>query len=157
MLVMEELNKLFREKGRTLGCVESFTGGLFASEVVAVPGASHFFKGGLVTYTNEEKNRILSIPYAEIDKNGVVSQEIAGQMAGNGSRLLNVNYCVAFTGNAGPEVMEDKPAGEVYVAVTAYDLTRVYKCNLSGNRDEIRKQAVEIGARLVMQLLNENN
>ena len=50
-----ELNKLFREKGRTLGSVESFTGGRFASEVTSVSGASHFFKGALVTYATEEK------------------------------------------------------------------------------------------------------
>ena len=55
------INKLFREKGRTLGSVESFTGGSFAKEITSVSGASHFFKGALVTYATEEKARILAL------------------------------------------------------------------------------------------------
>ena len=58
-MTAERINQLFREKGYTLGSVESFTGGAFASAIVDVSGASHFYKGGFVTYTNEEKNRIL--------------------------------------------------------------------------------------------------
>ena len=54
-------------------------------------------------------------PYSEIDTYGVVSQEIAGQMASHGKNLLNVDYCVSFTGNAGPTAMEGKPVGEVYI------------------------------------------
>ena len=96
-----DINRLFREKGRTLGSVESFTGGGFAKDITSVSGASHFFKGALVTYATEEKARILGIPYTDIDQYGVVSQEIAGQMAGHGKALLNVDYCVSFTGNAG--------------------------------------------------------
>ena len=72
------INKLFREYGRTLGSVESFTGGLFAREITKVSGASHFFKGALVTYASEEKNRILGISYDVIDQYGVVSREVAG-------------------------------------------------------------------------------
>ena len=103
------INKLFREKGRTLGSVESFTGGLFAKEITSVSGASHFFKGALVTYATEEKNRLLGISYKDIDEFGVVSKEVAAQMASNGKKLLNVDYCVSFTGNAGPSAMEGKP------------------------------------------------
>ena len=88
----ETINKLFREKGYTLGCVESFTGGSFASAVTSVSGASHFFKGGLVTYATEEKQRILGISWETIDQYGVVSQEIAGEMAGHGKALLCFFY-----------------------------------------------------------------
>ena len=85
------INKLFREKGRTLGSVESFTGGAFAKEITSISGASHFFKGALVTYATEEKNRLLGIPYKDIDEFGVVSKEVAAQMASNGKKLLNVD------------------------------------------------------------------
>lgn len=79
----KQINELFRKYGRTLGSVESFTGGLFASDITRVPGASHFYKGGLVTYATDEKVRLLGISYEDVDNYGVVSQEIAGQMAGH--------------------------------------------------------------------------
>ena len=131
-------NKLFREKGRTLGSVESFTGGSFAKEITSVSGASHFFKGALVTYATEEKNRLLGIPYKDIDEFGVVSKEIAAQMASNGKKLLNVDYCVSFTGNAGPSAMENKPVGEVHIGVAFLDATQVHSYQLEVTRNEIQ-------------------
>ena len=139
-----EINKIFREKGRTLGSVESFTGGRFASEITSVSGASHFFKGALVTYATEEKSRILGISYKDIDEFGVVSKEVAGQMASNGKKLLNVDYCVSFTGNAGPEAMEGKPVGEIHIGVAFYDSVQVHSFNLEGSREQIQLKAINI-------------
>ena len=142
-MTSEEINKLFREYGRTLGSVESFTGGLFAKEMTGVPGASHFYKGGLVTYATEEKNRLLGITYQEIDQYGVVSQEIAARMALNGQKVLNVDYCVSFTGNAGPEAMEGKPVGEIYIGIAVYDKVEVHAFSLNGDRESIQKEGVK--------------
>ena len=152
-----ELNKLFREKGRTLGSVESFTGGLFSREITSVPGASHFFKGALVTYATEEKARLLGISYSDIDQYGVVSKEVAGQMASNAKKLLNVDYCVSFTGNAGPSAMEDKPVGEVHIGVAFYDKTQVHSFNLEGSREEIQQKAIKIAYELLEHAILENN
>ena len=154
------INKLFREKGRTLGSVESFTGGSFAKEITSISGASHFFKGALVTYATEEKNRILGISYKDIDEFGVVSKEVAGQMASNGKngkKLLNVDYCVSFTGNAGPSAMEDKPVGEIHIGIAFLDTTRVYSYNLEGSRNEIQDKAINIAFELLESLILENN
>ena len=151
------INKLFREYGRTLGSVESFTGGLFAREITKVSGASHFFKGSLVTYASEEKNRILGIPYKDIDEYGVVSREIAAQMAANGQKLLNVDYCVSFTGNAGPTAMEDKPVGLIYIGIAIYDKVEVYEFHLSGDRDTIQNEGVNNALKLLEQKILENN
>ena len=151
------INKLFREYGRTLGSVESFTGGLFAREITSYPGASHFFKGALVTYASEEKNRILGISYQDIDQYGVVSREVAAQMASNGQKLLNVDYCVSFTGNAGPEAMEGKPVGLVYIGVAIYDRIEVYELQLSGSRDDIQKEGVINALELLEKKILENN
>ena len=151
------INKLFREYGRTLGSVESFTGGLFAREITAVSGASHFFKGALVTYASEEKNRILGISYQDIDQYGVVSREVAAQMAANGQKLLNVDYCVSFTGNAGPDAMEGKPLGLVYIGVAIYDRIEVYELHLSGSRDDIQKEGVENALEILEKKILENN
>ncbi len=151
------INKLFREYGRTLGSVESFTGGLFAREITKVSGASHFFKGALVTYASEEKNRILGISYDVIDEYGVVSKEVAAQMASNGQKLLNVDYCVSFTGNAGPTAMEGKPVGLIYIGIAIYDKVEVYEFHLSGDRDTIQNEGVINALKLLEQKILENN
>lgn len=151
------INSLFREKGRTLGSVESFTGGGFAKAITSVSGASHFFKGALVTYATEEKNRMLGIPYSDIDQYGVVSKEVAAQMASNGKKLLNVDYCVSFTGNAGPEAMEGKPVGEIHIGIAFLDKTQVHSFNLEGTREEIQNKAIDIAFDLLEHLLLENN
>ena len=151
------INKFFREYGRTLGSVESFTGGLFAREITAVSSASHFFKGALVTYASEEKNRILGISYQDIDQYGVVSREVAAQMAANGQKLLNVDYCVSFTGNAGPTAMEGKPVGLIYIGVAIYDKVEVYEFNLEGSRDDIQKEGVNNALEILEKKILENN
>ena len=141
-MTSEEINKLFREKGYTLGSVESFTGGLFAKEITRVSGASHFYKGGLVTYATEEKNRLLDIPYEDIDQYGVISEQIALAMAKQGQKLLNVDVCVSFTGNAGPEAMEGKPVGEIYIGIAYFEEVEVYAFLLKGSREDIQKEGV---------------
>ena len=151
------INKLFREKGRTLGSAESFTGGSFAKEITSVSGASHFFKGALVTYATEEKARILGISYKDIDEFGVVSKEIAAQMASNAKKLLNVDYCVSFTGNAGPSAMEGKPVGEIHIGVAFYDTTQVHSYLLEGSREEIQNKAIDIAFDLLEQAILQNN
>ena len=142
-MTSEEINKLFREKGLSLGSVESFTGGLFAKEITSVPGASHFFKGALITYATEEKNRLLDISYDDIDQYGVVSEQIAYQMALKGQQLLNVDVCVSFTGNAGPDAMEGKKVGEIYIGVAYLDKVEVYPFLLKGDRETIQKEGVK--------------
>ena len=137
-----EVNKLFREKGLTLGSVESFTGGLFAKEITAVSGASKFYKGGLVTYATEEKARLLGISQEDIAKYGVVSKEIALQMAEKGRKVLDVDVCVSFTGNAGPDAMENKPVGEVYIGIATKDEVKAYPFLLKGDRKSIQEQGV---------------
>ena len=152
----ERINQLFREHGRTLGSVESFTGGGFANAITNVSGASHFFKGGFVTYATEEKNRILGISYETIDRYGVVSQEVAGEMASHARSLLNVDYCVSFTGNAGPSAMEGKPVGEIYIGISFKDTCQVYEYHLEGTRDEIKNKAIDIAFELLEKIFLRN-
>ena len=152
-----ELKEEFVARNRTLGCVESFTGGLFAREMTKVPGASKFFKGGIVTYATEEKIRILGVNEQTVQQHGVVSQEVAGEMVAHGKYLLNVDYCISFTGNAGPDAMENKPVGEVYIGVCTQDLAQVQRFQLSGSRDEIQTQAVALGMEMLKNMLLEKN
>ena len=152
---VQEINQLFREEGITLGSVESFTGGLFAKEMTSVSGASHFYKGGLVTYFTEEKNRLLGIPYQEIDQFGVVSKEIAAAMALKGKVVLNVDYCVSFTGNAGPEAMEGKPVGEIHIGIANNCGVKVFSHQLQGSRAEIQQKGVELALNYLKTIIFE--
>ncbi len=158
---MKETVKLLQEKCRelevTIGSVESFTGGEFAHTITSVPGASHFFKGALVTYATEEKNRLLGISYHDIDVNGVVSSEISRQMADLGRKKLNVDYCISFTGNAGPEVLEKKEAGEIYIAISTYEDTQVYEYHLKGKRREVQHKAILIALDLLLSQIEKIN
>ncbi|WGI36591.1 CinA family protein [Mesomycoplasma lagogenitalium] len=118
----------------TIASVESFTGGAFSAKIVSTPGASAYFKGSLVTYWNEIKEKL------NVDTSlGVVNEKVALSMALNGKKFFNVDYCFAFTGNAGPDVLDQKPVGEVYIAIN----DKVIKLLLKGNRKEIINQAVE--------------
>ena len=151
----QDINTLFREKGLTLGSVESFTGGLFAREMTAVPGASKFYKGGLVTYATEEKVRLLGIPQKDVDQYGVVSKEIALQMAALGREKLNVDYCISFTGNAGPEAMENKPVGEVYIGLATPQKVEVFPYRLEGDRHKIQENAIFLAYTLLENALKK--
>ena len=153
----EQLKEEFVKRGRTLGSVESFTGGLFAREMTKVPGASKFFKGSIVSYATEIKSRIVGVNENTIKNYGVVSQEVAGEMCSHGKFLLDVDYCISFTGNAGPEAMEGKPVGEIYIGVCAYDLARVQRFQLSGDRLSIQDQAISLGIEMLRLLLEEKN
>ena len=148
----QEVQDKFVKKGLTIGSIESFTGGLFAKEVTSVPGASAYYKGTIVTYATSIKERLLGISHDDVLQYGVVSKQIAEQMAYYGRDLLDVDVCVAFTGNAGPDAMEGKPVGEVYIAISTKEKTTVYPFNLKGDRLEIQSQAVKIAQDLLKKL-----
>ena len=153
-MTAEEIHALFINANRTLGSVESFTGGRFASSMTAIPGASRFFVGAYVTYATWEKVRLLNIKKERVDAYGVVSQEIAGDMAMHGRFLLDSDYCISFTGNAGPTPMENKPVGLIYIGVSAYNYTQVFQYLLKGNREEIINQALNLGYAHLAKMLH---
>lgn len=139
------IKEAFTENKLTLGSVESFTGGLFASTITDIPGASQFFKGSLVTYATEEKIKLLGIKKELVDTYGVVSSECAVAMAEHGRKKLGVDVCVSFTGNAGPSAMEDKPVGLVYIAIAGPKGTKVARVQLALERNIIRQWCVSMG------------
>jgi len=141
---MNSLKEAFNKKGLTLGSVESFTGGLFASSVVSLSGASTFFKGALVTYYTEEKVRLLGIDQSLVDSFGVVSKEISEEMAKKGIEKLGVDVCISFTGNAGPDAMEGKPVGKVFMSIATKNKVVTFENLLKGTRKEIREEAISL-------------
>jgi len=141
--MMNELAQLLIENNISISSVESFTVGNFASMLGSVPGISKVYKGSLVTYQSLTKERLLSIDHDIIEKCGVVSKEIASLMCINGKVILDSDICVSFTGNAGPDAMEGKPVGEVYIGMNFKNDVSIYKLDLKGSRKEIVDQAIQ--------------
>ena len=139
----KELIRLCKENKITISSCESLTAGLFCSTLASVPGASAVLKGGLVTYFTEMKQVLAHVESDLIQKYGVVSKECALQMAQNAREITNATYCVSFTGNAGPDIMEDKPAGCVYCAIASQQNVYVFHFQYEGlNRNDVRMQVV---------------
>ena len=150
----QKLIERLTEKNLTLGSVESFTGGLFAKKVTDVSGASKVFKGALVTYSKELKESLLGIPASFIEEHGVVSYEVCQQMAIKGKKVLGVDVCVAFTGNAGPEVSEDGgEVGEVYIAVCYAGQVWPIPLHLELGREGNREYAVEAALTALLSII----
>lgn len=132
-----------RERGQTLACAESCTGGLIASALTEVPGSSDCFKGGAVSYWAEVKNSLLGVPRDVIEKKGVVSSECARAMAEGASRLLSCEYALSTTGIAGPGGAEPgKPVGTVWLGLSTPDGTCTELLHAEGDRGHVRLQAV---------------
>jgi len=144
------------EKGLTLGSAESLTGGLFASTICSIPGASRVFKGAVVSYAEEVKEHLLGVSEKTIAEHGVVSKEVAEEMALGALKALNVDLAVSFTGNAGPTAEPgEAPVGRVDMALAireknAAPKVLVYEEDFTGERNAIRESCVNfILARLL--------
>ena len=152
------LNNL-RADGRKLIFAESLTGGLLVDAFVSVAGASDVVLGSEVTYANELKVALLGVDEDTIAKYGVVSAEVATQMAqgvcavGQGSTELPAGKVIALatTGNAGPD---GDPVGLVFIALYDGSKPKVRELNLTGSRQEIRQQTVAQAIELLREHLS---
>ncbi len=152
---MKTLLETLQKKQLTLSSCESLTGGMFASNFVSVPGASTVFKGALVTYQTKTKAKLLQTPIEQLIEHGVISAWTAKLMARQTQSILDSRVCVSFTGNAGPDVMEDKPVGTVFIGYAIDDQCVVDKHLFKGNRMEIREQCIRQATKRLNQLLEE--
>ena len=149
-------------EGRTLVTAESCTGGGIGAALTAVPGSSAVFMGGVITYTNEVKNALLGIPVELLQKEGVVSEAVAWAMAVGARERLCADVAISVTGLAGPSGDEfGNPVGTVYIGFSDITHTAVEHHVFSGDRQQVRQQAVKASLRMILNELrrdsNENN
>ncbi len=153
--VVAGIHEIFREKGLTLSIAESCTGGLISHYITALPGASAFFEAGVVTYSSKSKERILGVSHEIILTCGVVSEETARDMAEKVRQLTGTACSLSTTGNLGPDVLEDKEAGLVYMAVSTGTQTLSREMRFTGNRGEIKENAAFAALKLLLKVVKE--
>ena len=149
-VVVEELKK--RKKSFT--AAESLTAGLFQATLADFSGVSAIFNGGFVTYSLEEKSKMLDISEQELKKHGVVSEFTAKKMAEQARIKTQSDYGVSLTGVAGPDSLEGHPAGTVFIGLAHAKGTEVIKANIAGrSRADVRHIAVMHAFNLVRKAL----
>lgn len=149
-IVVEELKK----QGKTITAAESLTAGLFQARVADFSGASSIFKGGFVTYSLEEKSKMLDIPVKDLEEQGVVSEFTAQKMAEQARIKTQSDFGLSLTGVAGPDSLEGHPAGTVFIGLAQEQGTEVIKVNIGGrSRADVRHIAVMHAFNLVRKAL----
>ena len=149
-VVVEELKK----RKKSITAAESLTAGLFQATLVDFSGVSAIFNGGFVTYSLEEKSKMLDISEQELKKHGVVSEFTAKKMAEQARIKTQSDYGVSLTGVAGPDSLEGHPAGTVFIGLAHAKGTEVIKANIAGrSRADVRHIAVMHAFNLVRKAL----
>lgn len=143
--IAQEIVNLLREKGLTLGVVESATGGLISHLITNVPGSSDVYLGSITSYSNDVKIRVVGVKAATLEKYGAVSAQVARQMAAGGRKVLGADICVADTGIAGPTgATPQKPVGLFYIGLSHAGGTFSRKHLFNGTREENKQQAAQM-------------
>ncbi|WP_394975774.1 competence/damage-inducible protein A [uncultured Croceitalea sp.] len=150
------IGNLLTDKKLTLATAESFTGGKIAEQLTAIPGTSKYFKGSIVSYATEAKVNLLRVDADLIKKHSVVSEEVAVAMARNAKEILNTDFAIATTGNAGPTKGDsDEPVGTVYIAISTPKHTFAQKFTMGNHRERIVQKSVNKAFELLQkEILN---
>ncbi|WP_066252800.1 competence/damage-inducible protein A [Neobacillus drentensis] len=155
--LLKEVMKNLKERKLTITAAESLTGGLFQQELTSISGASSVFFGGVVCYSNEVKQQLLQVQEETLNTYGAVSEQCACELAENASKLFNTDIGISFTGVAGPEELEGKPVGTVFIGIAVKGRpTTVEKITLGGTREANRNRAVKFGCYFLLRIIKES-
>ena len=135
-IISREISELLWEMEKTVGTAESCTGGRIAEAIIAVPGASKYFKGGIISYTNEVKESLLGVDHDLLEEKTAVCEEVAIAMVKGACRTLNTDYAIAATGFAGPSGgTKDIPVGTIWLACGSTDRVSTMRVEEDHGRD----------------------
>jgi nicotinamide-nucleotide amidase len=145
-----------REAGLTLATAESCTGGLVSARLTTVPGASEVFVGGVVSYSNEAKRRLLGVPEEILTEYGAVSAETAAAMAAGARAALHADVALGVTGVAGPDGgTPEKPVGLVFLHVEGPDRDAALRLELPGDREAVQARSAVSVLHLLRRVLTQ--
>jgi PncC family amidohydrolase len=140
----------------TIGTVESATGGRISDKITNVPGSSDYYKGSIVSYSNEAKTDIVGVKKQTLKKHGAVSRQTAIEMAKGGRKLLKVDICISDTGIAGPiGATPGKQVGLFYIGLSAKDSSLAKEHHFHGNREENKQKAAEMALTMLIDYLQK--
>lgn len=132
-------------QGKTLATAESCTGGGIGAALTAVPGSSAVYKGGIISYTNEVKEKLLGVPAEMLEAYGAVSEPVAQAMAVGARKALQTDIAVSVTGLAGPGGDEySNPVGTVFIGYADAAKSYAKEYHFSGDREAVRQQALQM-------------
>ena len=138
--------------GKRLATAESLTGGGIGQAITSVSGASAVFAGGIISYTNEVKNKVLGVPVEILDTHGAVSAPVAKAMAEGARRVIGAHAAVAVTGLAGPSGDEfGNPVGTVFIGYADEDTAFAREYHFDGSREEVREQTICAALALILE------
>jgi len=151
----EEVGELLRSRKETLAVAESCTGGKVGDLITDVPGSSDYFLGGIVSYSNEAKVKLLGVSSGTLRSKGAVSEEVAIQMARGVRERTGSTYGIGITGIAGPTGgSEAKPVGLVYVAVASATEQVCERKVFNGTRAEVKTAAAEHALQMFLKFIS---
>lgn len=149
--------KLFVDKGKSLAVAESCTGGQIAAAITAIPGASAYFKGGMVTYATQSKVELLKIDQKLIDEHSVVSAPVAEAMAAAVQNWYKSDYAISTTGNAGPSKGDsDAEVGTVYIGIATPTGVISEKFMMGSQRERVISKSVNKAFELIQKEILKN-
>ncbi|MDU1334260.1 MAG: CinA family nicotinamide mononucleotide deamidase-related protein, partial [Veillonella sp.] len=152
----ETLGRTLLEEHSTISTAESCTSGLVGKLLTNVSGSSEYYMGGVISYSNDVKHRVLGVPQDMLDTYGAVSEQVAKAMAEGARTVGQTTYAVSTTGIAGPGGgTREKPVGLVWFGVTGPHGTVAHRANLIGNREDIRQSAAELALYYVYTYITE--
>jgi PncC family amidohydrolase len=155
--IVSKIHEFFKKRGLTLSVAESCTGGLISHYITSIAGASIFFNAGIVSYSEDIKRDILGVSAETISGFGVVSDGTAREMAEKVRLLARTDYAISATGNLGPDSLEGKDRGLIYIAASGKAKTISRELRLEGNRDENKEEAALEAMKLLIELVEHDD
>ena len=157
-VISREISQLLWEMEKTVGTAESCTGGRIAEAIIAVPGASKYFKGGIISYTNEVKESLLGVSHELLEEKTAVCEDVAIEMVKGACRALNTDYAISATGIAGPSGgTKDIPVGTIWLACGNADKVVTLKVEEDHGRDINLAIATNKAMHLFRDYLDDQN
>lgn len=157
-IISREISEILWETEMTVGTAESCTGGRIAEAIIAVPGASKYFKGGIISYVNEIKESLLGVDPKVLEEKTAVCEEVAIAMVKGACKALNTDYAISATGFAGPSGgTKEIPVGTIWLACGSLDRVVTLKVEEDHGRDINLAIATNKAMELFLGFLKEEN
>lgn len=155
-MLAEEIGRSLKSKKLTLATAESCSGGKVGDWITEVPGSSDYYLGGVISYSNDAKFRVLGVDRKTLDAKGAVSEEVALQMSEGARKALAADIGIGITGIAGPSGgTQSKPVGLVFIAVSSSKGSVCVENHFRGSRSQVKEQAAEKALQMLKEFITQ--